>query len=110
MEDMLNLRIAGVDGEPIAVERWNELIQVDPELERIEFAEGRNPMTGAQMRIPYAEPAAVWTAHPEGLIGPPFVFAYQDGAITAVFSDQPFAAKGEEIATRLGARLHQTPD
>lgn len=74
MDGLLCIQIMRPDGKPIDVDGWVELIESDSELERIEFADGVNPRTGEQFRIPYEEPAAVWSTHPEGYTKHPFVF------------------------------------
>ena len=80
------------------------------ELSPIDFAEGINPMTGERVRIPYEEPAAIWTAHPDGYTKAPFVFAYESGVITALNVDRPFVQKGHEIARQLNADIVETLD
>jgi hypothetical protein len=110
MDGLICIRILRPDGEPIEIERWQQLIENDPELTAIEFVEGVNPRTHERVRVPYKQPAAVWSAHPEGYTNSPFVFAYEDGQITAVCIDRPFATKGAEIARQLNATILETLD
>jgi hypothetical protein len=110
MNGLLCIQIARRDGKPIAVERWKELIDSDPELAPIAFAEGVNPMTGKPMRVPYKGPAAVWLTHPEGYTNAPFVFAYEEGLISALCVDRALVRKGEEIAQELNAAIVVTVD
>jgi hypothetical protein len=105
MERLYCIEIALANGEPVSTEVWEDVIDADPELQRITEAPGVSPMTGEAMGVPYDEPAAVWLKHPEGYTNPPFVFAYEDGAITALSIDRHFVNKGEEIAARLGAAI-----
>ncbi|MFZ5986521.1 MAG: hypothetical protein ACOYWZ_05255 [Bacillota bacterium] len=89
------------ENNPITVEEWLHVVDSDPEMERIEKLEGRNPITGEVITVPMQN-SAVW--HHEEL-NYKVPFCYSEGGISVARPDNIVIKKMKEIAIKLNAKV-----
>jgi hypothetical protein len=93
------------DDGGIPLSDWQALISTDTTLEPLEAMFGRNPATGARVRIPLAG-GVKWMGHPVGVSMP---FSWSNGQILCYNLDQITLVKVRELATLLRADCIETP-
>ncbi len=94
------------DDGGISLSEWEAVIRADPSLEPVPFIMGRNPRTGASVRVPL-EGGVKWTGHPVGVSLP---FSWSHGQIVCYSVDSLTVAKLRELAVRLGATCKESVD
>ncbi|MDP4146825.1 MAG: hypothetical protein Q8936_20515 [Bacillota bacterium] len=88
---------------PITLEEWTKLVEIDPEMKmKCEF-EGINPRTREKIIIKL-ENTAVWMHECEATIYE-VPFTYNRGKISVSDSDEYVIKKMKEIATKLSGRV-----
>jgi hypothetical protein len=93
------------DDGGIALAAWLTLVSHDESLKPVEAMFGRNPATGARVRIPLRG-GVKWTGHPVGVQEP---FSWSNGQILCYSLDRLTLAKAQELAVALEANCVETP-
>jgi len=93
------------DDGGIPLSDWQAVIDADPSLEPLDAMFGRNPATGAQVRIPLSG-GVKWMGHPVGVSMP---FSWSNGQILCYNLDETTLTKVRELATLLHADCIETP-
>jgi hypothetical protein len=94
------------DDGGISLSEWESVIQADTSLEAVPFIMGRNPRTGASVKVPLTG-GVKWTGHPVGVSLP---FSWSHGQILCYSVDGLTVAKVRELAARLGATCKESID
>ncbi len=89
----------GEEGEDIDEAEWHSIVDADPELKIVGFAEADFGDTTLRYESPLI---AEWNAHPEGH---QIWFDYRSGHVVAKAHDEPTTEKMKEIARKLKARV-----
>lgn len=88
---------------PITLEEWTRLVEMDPEMKMKSEFEGINPLTHEKIKI-RLENTAVWTyKHEETVYEVPF--SYKKGKISVSGTDDYVMGKMKKIAARLSCRV-----
>ena len=93
------------DDGGIPLSEWLTVVAADASLESVEAMFGRNPATGAQVRVPL-QGGAKWIGHPVGVSVP---FSWSNGQVLCYSLDEPTLAKVRQLAASLGADCIETP-
>lgn len=93
------------DDGGIPLSDWQAAVSGDPSLEPVEAMLGRNPATGARVRIPLAG-GAKWIDHPVGVTMP---FSWSNGQVLCYNLDRATLAKVKELAKLLRADCIEAP-
>lgn len=93
------------DDGGIALSQWLALISLDASLEPVDAMFGRNPASGARIRIPL-HGGVRWNGHPVGADMP---FSWSNGQILCYALDRLTLTKVQELARALQADCIETP-
>jgi len=94
------------DDGGISLAVWEDVISADASLERVDFIMGRNPKTGADLKVPLIG-GVRWVGHPVGVSLP---FSWSHGQVLCYSVDSLTAAKARELASRLSAKCRESID